>query len=471
MSTNQKRNKRTARRKTIVREIVVPRPARAVIKRTRAAPRRQRNPNSNIGSMVGTFIGSGARAMFKAITGFGDYSVQSNTLMTGGMSPPEIVNSSSNGGVIVRHREYLADLQSTADFTLSTFPLNPGLDSSFPWLSHLADGFEQYRFRGMIFEFKSTSSDAVLSTSASTSLGVVVMATQYNSLDADFSDKRTMENHQYANAAKPSLTFYHPIECAKSQTSVDELYVRHGDIPTGADLRLYDLGKFSVATMGMQNVGGVIGEIWCTYEIELFKPKIVDVAGITLDTAHYSGQDFTAAAPLGVSRVENFDSIGLMITNTVITMPKSVLNGRFWLSVNWTGTSPAAFTSPVISFAGCTATPYFYNGVNTVAGTPAGASATAVDRIFVLDVHAAGPIITFGTAGVLPTVAAIVDITLTRMNGNVKSKHAIEAEPEDPKPDPSTISYNDFAEFLATRRIGVPVAPRFKDEAFSRTSF
>ena len=49
--------------------------------------------------------------------------------------------------------------------------------------------------------------------------------------------------------------------------------MRNSAVPANADARLYDLGTFSIATVGMQADSGVAGELWCTFEVELLKPK------------------------------------------------------------------------------------------------------------------------------------------------------------------------------------------------------
>lgn len=193
--------------------------------------------------------------------------------MFGGMSPPMITNSMKTGAIIVRHREYIGDIISSTVFLNRNFPINPGMVGTFPWLAQIANAFEQYRFRGLIFEFKSLSADALISASTNIGQGTVIMATQYNALSPGFSTKIEMENYEYANSCKPSCSFMHPVECALYQTPNTPLYVRNGPIPPNADERLYDLGNFNLATQGLPSASGSIGELWATFEIEFFKPK------------------------------------------------------------------------------------------------------------------------------------------------------------------------------------------------------
>jgi len=355
------------RRRAVVRKRVV---------RKRAAPRRKRAnkyaitgygaykpPQSNLestlakfdiplaprslGSEIGGWIGHGAHTLVKALTGFGDYRIDKNSLMMGGMSPPQIVNSSNHGGVIVRHREYLTDILSSTGFQLASYPINPGVSATFPWLSQVAQGFEEYKFRGLVFEFKTMSADNVLSTNASTSLGSVICMTNYNVLNSNPIDKRTMENYEFANSSKPSCSFYHPVECKRSLNPLVEMFIRTGAVPAHGDARLYDIGNFCIATEGMQQSTGILGELWCTYEVELYKPKFTEPFNTKTD--HFQGGGFTGGSAQGIlgsngnTIASTSNSIGCTVTvsgspqfNTTITFPSEIVDGTY--TMDWIGT-------------------------------------------------------------------------------------------------------------------------------------
>jgi len=100
------------------------------------------------------------------------------------------------------------------------------------------------------------------------------MATEYNSADdIPYTSKHEMENQEFSNSVKPSKSVIHPIECSKYQNPMNIQYTRAGGVPPNADIRMYDLGIFTIATQGMQDTAGTIGELWVSYEIEFFKPK------------------------------------------------------------------------------------------------------------------------------------------------------------------------------------------------------
>lgn len=330
--------------------------------------RPSKKTTNSLGGSIGAHLGHGVQAVIKALTGFGDYEVESNSLMPSKLGgDPPIIRNTKNNSHIVHHREYIGDVYASSGFSINTYSINPGLVQTFPWASQVADSYEQYKFRGLVFEYKSMSSDAVLSTAASSALGTVIMSTQYDTLDPAFTDKRTMENYEYANSTKPSCSMLHPVECKMSQTSVSELYVRTGAITAG-DSRLYDLGKFSIAVQGMQNPNDneVIGELWCTFELELFKPKLL-VGGGALLTDHFGAVGssiFTLTAPFatqGTMGARSGNNLGCTIqvaasspygANSII-FPRFVVDGFYKLVYTLVG-SVATAASPTYTAAGTT---------------------------------------------------------------------------------------------------------------------
>jgi len=386
----RRNNRRRVRGPRIARAL----PIRPLVKRRN---RTQRRPQEGFWDKLGSFAMKGIPTLIKAITGFGDYRIQSNSLITGGLDPPAVVNSITNGGFIVRHREYLQDIPATIAFSINTFPINVGIAQTFPWLSSLAQSFEQYRVRGMVFEFKSLASDAVLSTATSSALGSVVMATQYNVLDLPFANKFEMENYIFANSSKPSMNFYHPIECAKVQTTVSELYVRNETIPVGADPRLYDMGRFNIATVGMQANSGLVGELWVTYEVELFKPKIpaqVD-PGMAYDFWQLTSP--TNAAPFN-NYVHISGNLGSLFTNTSLLNLPAITGGAYWIQINYyLGSYVVPAFSPTLY--NCTLLNLFYNFTFSLVQNSPGSSGNAFISLSVNNVsNGAGVAINMSTA-------------------------------------------------------------------------
>jgi len=370
---------------------------------------------SKIGSALGGVIGHGAQQLVKYVTGFGDYSLAENTLMTGGMSPPDVKNSVDSGGFIVRHREYISDVLGTINFTNSSYAINPALEGSFPWLSQIAQNFEEYAIRGMIFEYKSMSASAAISASTNTALGTVIMATQYNSLNPAFADKKTMENYQFANSAKPNETFIHPIECKMNQTPLARMYTRDGT-PTSGDLRFYDLGLFQIATQGQIVNGGVMGELWCSFEVELFKPKLVAALGFNELTDHWIITSTTAAAPFSSAPLRVLQPgslIGSTISGNVVSLPLSISDGTYLVNYFDIGTS-VTINNPTITFANCSVLSIWDNDTVAAGNSASGSVSTTYFTLFVIKVTASGATFTFGSVGTIP--AGTADLWITQVN-------------------------------------------------------
>jgi len=118
-------------------------------------------------------------------------------------------------------------------------------------LAQVAANYEQFEIEGLIFEFRSLSADALSSTN--TSLGSVMMATQYDVEDPIFASKYEMLNYEFATSGKPAQSMVHMIECERRQTVLSDLYTAwNNQIPAGTDPRFYNLGRFCIATQGLQ---------------------------------------------------------------------------------------------------------------------------------------------------------------------------------------------------------------------------
>lgn len=294
-----------------------------------------------IGGAVGASIGRAAGGAYSKITGWGDYTVRENSLMKGG----EIVPSFGEDTIRVRKRECIAHINATASFNNNVFPINPGLSEVFPWLSAIAQNYEQYRFNGLVFQFKSTSSDAIASTT-NLGLGQVILATDYNADSDPFVNDLQMLGSMFCNSDKPSRDVLHAIECSPSETAQKLFYVRSGDIPSGTDARLYDLGVFQLATLNMGADYTGMGQLWVTYDITFCKSVMNNQLGYSINTDQYTLTGVSNAVPLGTAQAELAGSnLGCSFSGgTTVLFPPTLESGYYL--VNWTtvGNTPAVVT-------------------------------------------------------------------------------------------------------------------------------
>jgi len=354
--------------------------------------------------------GSGLVKMLPSIiTGLGDYDLQTNSLaaaMTDGKIGNDVpLVENTSGPPITRHREYLGDIySSTAAFTPITFSINPGLDQTFPWLSFIANNYEAYRFRGLLFEFKSNASEYTNSVG----LGYVAIATQYNSNSTPFVDKKSLLNHEFSNSDKPSNSFLHPVECKPSQIVLSELYTRAGTPSGEFDVKMYDLGKTTIAVGGMTTGGVVIGELYVTYEVEHYVPKTASSSGINVNYDDFILGAAAGAVPLGAqSSVVNspYSNLGgtLSCATPSYTFPNGT-RGRFLFIYTMTQSS-GAVVYPILTYTNITPVSTFPDPANSV--TPqGGVTCTQFCVMDQLDVILDGAVITFGTAGTIQAGAS-----------------------------------------------------------------
>lgn len=237
------------------------------------------NKGEQMGARFGTLgklAGRGLGAGLSAITGYGNYTVKKNSLgkvsASVDMVPQFVKNEHS---IRVTHREFISDIavptSATAFNMLYAQKINPGNSVMFPWLARMAKQYSQYKIHGMVFTFKTMTSDY----SANGPLGTVMMATNYDAIERVFANKIELENSEFAVSCKPSESLIHAIECDPKYTTLEMLYIRDSSYDTSdtSDRRFYDFGTFQLATSGLPGVvGSVMGEFWVSYDIELCKP-------------------------------------------------------------------------------------------------------------------------------------------------------------------------------------------------------
>jgi hypothetical protein len=178
---------------------------------------------------------------------------------------PRVTNS-ANGSIIVCHREFVKDVDPTAvnAFKVESLSINPGLAQLFPWLSLVAVNYESYKFRKFHIEFHPSV--------ATSTAGVLMLAVDYDALDAAPSSKTAMmANFRAVRSSAWAECEYYSVPSELSKFGGRSLYIRSGAV-ANTDLKTYDLGNVLVATS--DNGGAVgFGEIYVDYEVELLTPQ------------------------------------------------------------------------------------------------------------------------------------------------------------------------------------------------------
>jgi len=183
-------------------------------------------------------------------------------------------------------------------FKLQSFPLNPGNSSLFPWLSLAAAGFQEYEVQGMLVDLVSEAS----TFAQNLALGTLMMAAEYNPIALPPANKVALLELEYSSSCKTSESLIMPIECARVNDSETHLFIALDNDYLGTDARTFNLGEIYVGTQGAPAEGAKVAEMWVTYQIACYKPKIPSLSGTTFG-AHWQLSAVGNGSVLGASQV------------------------------------------------------------------------------------------------------------------------------------------------------------------------
>jgi hypothetical protein len=180
-------------------------------------------------------------------------------------SKPRVRNISDDR-IQVSHSEYVGDITgSSAAFAVAgSYPLNPGLALTFPWLNQIAARYESYKFKKLNFRF--------MTERPTTESGYVALVPDYDPTDPAPASKSNAFQYESTCKAAPWENLVQ-VNHAKNLAKHKSFYVRQGLLSASENLAFYDTGNLFVCVGG--NSGSVtLGELWCDYVVEFETPQI-----------------------------------------------------------------------------------------------------------------------------------------------------------------------------------------------------
>lgn len=285
-----------------------------------------------------------------------------------GRRPSFSNKGSADGRIVVRHREYFADLNGSIAFACTSFPINPGMALLFPWLNRMAANYESYHFNRLEFHYKTAAS--------TTSVGSVIMSVDYDPADAAPSTLQQV----YQNWGSTDCQVWESdkvFRCDRADMDkMKQRFIRSVPLAANLDIKTYDVGNFNICTVGEVDTS-VIGRLWVDYEVELITPQGKD--NVLAYYSHmYSGGG-------GISRTIPFGLAPVLLGNPPNgTAPNNLgipflIAGEYLLSVTMTGTAVAA--NPITGFVATNLSTALASTIGT-----AGTSGAWIYKINVLDV-------------------------------------------------------------------------------------
>jgi len=208
--------------------------------------------------------------------------IQSSLITTSGA--PRMSGTAQS--IRVKFRELLDTSILTAEqvtaanggFVLAkTYALQPGLQRSFPWLSAIAQRYDQYKVHSLIYEYVNTSS-AVRD-------GMIMMSPDYDAYDPAPENAREALSRLGARSGPVWQAFSLDLAVGAANALGKRRFTRK--VRSARDLVVTDVGNMHICVDGLTTTTALSGQIWVNYDFEFFAPQYEPDTASAKDTATY----------------------------------------------------------------------------------------------------------------------------------------------------------------------------------------
>lgn len=246
---------------------------------------------------------------------------------------PQIAYSKNGRECRVVHREFVANVTGSVAFeTPIQLKLNPGLNTTFPWLANIANNFEQYRVNRLVAKY--------LTRTGTNVPGSILLYPDYDAADAAPVSEAVASNYSEVCEDAP----WKDITCALRASGMHAIgpkkFVRAEALADNLDIKTYDVGTLFLSTVDGTTVSW--GKLWIEYDISFFEPQLnPEGAFVFLGGSIVGGTagSMSAAAPLGTAAAKDAGSKGFTVSGQVMTF---TVTGTVALSVQLIGTGITA---------------------------------------------------------------------------------------------------------------------------------
>jgi hypothetical protein len=272
-----------------------------------------------------------AMKAFAALTGFGDYTVDMNSVIANPnpTTPPKPMFG--HGSVRTRDEEYIGELRTgpNGNFLNMLFEqVNPCNKVLFPKFSNKARLFQQYFIHGFVLRLESLCSEAFTTTNGNMSVPLCMAAAHYNVAEEKFKTDRQLLNTFFATSSRVNKDFVMPLECAPSEGVLNHLFcwtaTQQGMVQ---DLKFMNFAILDIAFIGGSHNGEFPAyKVYVEFDIELLKPTIINIPPSVYDYTFETG--LAIGKPFGTDLVLNscqngspYDTLFTIGTNTIVFSP------------------------------------------------------------------------------------------------------------------------------------------------------
>ncbi len=248
---------------------------------------------------------------------------------------PRIQYSSTGRECRVVHKEFITNVVGSVNFTTPIqVQLNPGLVGSFPWLSNIANNFEQYRVNALRFCYMTRTGTSVP--------GSVLMYPDYDAADsAPLTEQIASAYAEIVEDApwKDNMCILRP---AGMHALGPRKFIRNSAV-AASDIKTYDVGTFYLSTVDGTAVPW--GKVWIEYDISFYEPQLNPQGSFIASSLQ--GTAGTAASLVSAG----FQSAGPLISGlagNVISLQNLIIGAEYSLTAGATASvTNCTFSSPV----------------------------------------------------------------------------------------------------------------------------
>jgi hypothetical protein len=249
------------------------------------------------------------------------------------------ITNKSDGSVRVVHRELVGNLVGQVAFTLGTVTVNPGLSGTFPWLSGIAQSFEEYKFNKLRFCYYPRCSTATA--------GSVMLIPEYDVTEDPPVTEQIAASYVGTREDAPWKAQVVDLPASALQGTAKRHFVRPltGLINPNEDPKLYDVALFYTGAVDASGANQPWGKLWVEYDVDLYLPQLSPYGPLPYGGKVTGNTSITKTNPLGSSPVLDPESRGFIVTGASDVLMK--IPGDYILSIVVTGTTLVA---PLYSF-------------------------------------------------------------------------------------------------------------------------
>lgn len=179
---------------------------------------------------------------------------------------------------------------ASTQYSVVSFPIQPGLSSVFPLLSSTARTFVRYKIKYAI-EFVPN-----VGTSAP---GTIFIASDTNINESPPGSPSQLMSYAGAVSANIWSQTSFPSNRRMMNTNDKKMFIRYGSLTGDQDIKLYDTAQIHVALAGIDPtlVSLVVGQLYVNYKCTFFEQRLETVIDSNIFTTYPSQSDVTENLP------------------------------------------------------------------------------------------------------------------------------------------------------------------------------